>query len=127
MIHLIKSQKDCFQVIYNDFIYEKKQILNNLQEWRCITKNCSAKATSGVDIRLELNSFKVVSGHNHFPQHKEPTKGLYIDKMKELIKKTNESTRSIVHIIIRGVSADIVKALSNFELVYRMLRYYMIK
>lgn len=61
MLHLIKSQKNEVQIIFNDYIYEKKRIYNLKQEWRCIIKRCHSKALSNLNLNDYCNSFTICS------------------------------------------------------------------
>ena len=127
MISIVKSQKNADQIIFDNYIYEKKRVLTNHISWRCTIKSCSSTAVSVIDYMTNLSSFRILSQHNHAADTIISTKKIALEKMKEMVVTTNSSPRNIVFRVLRGENDEIIRAMGPLDNIYRCLRYHRLK
>jgi hypothetical protein len=64
IMKLIKSQRNGFQLITNNYVYEKRRITRTHQVWRCINKECVGQGATDLNYELNLQSWTLTKAHN---------------------------------------------------------------
>lgn len=124
MVSLVKSFKNKFLIIDNDYIFRLNHVNARTINWRCNEVGCNSTAISSSEIENNLGSFNVISIHNHVANRNTAIKAQKIYEMKVLVDQGFENPREIVHRILRGADAETILALGNFEVLYRTIRRY---
>lgn len=121
MTIIIKSERNAFLIIHNNFIYRINRMNRNLISWRCIEPNCSGSPKSSLNYRENLASFSTVTSHLHSAERSKAIRLEKLDKMKSLVFGGWESTRKIVQNVLCGADTETIRAMGNFETVYRFI------
>ena len=122
MAFIIKSVKECDLIVENDYIYNMTKRNANTINWRCRIRNCGSTATTSLDYVLRIQNFYSTGEHNHEPETSLVIKLSKTYEMKQLIRFGFDSVRDVVHTVLRGADTITIRAMGEFENLYRLLR-----
>ena len=116
-----RSERGSKVLTVNHFYYEVYSQATSHILWRYCTRNCPARIRSPINYDNTDSVLVTCRYHNHENDFIKNIRDDYYNKLKEKIKKSDDTPYKVIHDVLEGVEEDIVRIRGLFRRSYKYL------